>query len=294
MRMHHHHQSVDLLLSMINALQKNPLSFERWQIAYLERPASAQGVSSRQDLDHLLHTMAGDLEGEIVPVGERALYLFAPIEAAAAFQDLVDAVVMMWRGAIPAEVTVHRYNLFHDYKSVCGLLANSLAEMPIDQETEESLRKERNFPWQGQNDSLALVFEEAKRLRKSRSPARILIVDDDKLTCRLVARILKDDFVVYTAHDAEEAMVQYMLYAPEIVFLDIQMPEGNGFQVLKQIKYHDAKAYVVMLSGQDNVFIISRAMRTGAEGFITKPFMKDRFRYYISGAMAEMRAALPV
>ena len=65
---------------------------------------------------------------------------------------------------------------------------------------------------------------------------RILITDDEPEICRLVQEILEDeDYIVTTAANAEEARIARIEFNPDLVLLDIRMPDGTGFNVLKRV-----------------------------------------------------------
>ncbi len=138
------------------------------------------------------------------------------------------------------------------------------------------------------------VMEENVKQRKHRHPPYVLLVEDDSLTRRLVAHVLKYDYRLVTAHTAEEALNEYLLYAPDIVFLDINLPDGNGFEVMSKILEHDPQACIVMFSSDGQMETILDATHQGASGFVTKPFTKEQLVHYIQKAEHQKAAnALP-
>jgi DNA-binding NtrC family response regulator len=108
-----------------------------------------------------------------------------------------------------------------------------------------------------------------------------MVVEDDPLTRRLVANAFKQDYALITAATAQEAVMNYLIHAPDIVFLDIGLPDANGFNVLHQIMTSDPDAYVVMFSGNSYLDNVTNALSNGAAGFISKPFKKDKMFQYI-------------
>lgn len=130
-------------------------------------------------------------------------------------------------------------------------------------------------------DSWQNLFVEAKKLRADRMPLQVMIVEDDPLTRRLVTNSFKDRYAIITAEDGEEAVANYLMHAPDIVFLDIGLPGANGFDVLSRILESDPDAYVVMFSGNSYLDNVAEALGTGASGFIAKPFRKDKMQHYI-------------
>jgi DNA-binding NtrC family response regulator len=138
----------------------------------------------------------------------------------------------------------------------------------------------------GEITSLQEVFNEAKKRRKGRQPQYVMVVEDDALTRRIVSQAFRDNYALIAAQNAHEAVADYLLHAPDIVFLDIGLPDASGFDVLKQIIACDPDAYVVMFSSSHYPEIISKAMDAGASGFIAKPFKKENLSGFIRGSAA--------
>ncbi|MGY0691390.1 response regulator [Virgibacillus sp. FSP13] len=101
----------------------------------------------------------------------------------------------------------------------------------------------------------------------------VLIADDSRFMRMWLKRILqqygyKD---VVEAIDGQEAIDQYKQVRPEIVFLDITMPNVNGLTALTKIIKFDSKAKVVMCSALGTKTNIIKALQIGAKDFVVKP-----------------------
>lgn len=125
------------------------------------------------------------------------------------------------------------------------------------------------------------IREQVKSKKMKRDTFEILIIDDDIFSCKMVDVLLNKLYNVSKAHNAWEAITNYIQNAPDMVFLDIDMPSANGHDILKKILEIDSNAYVIMLSGHSHQDNILRAMKLGAKGFIGKPFTRDKIFYYI-------------
>ncbi|MDH5722640.1 MAG: response regulator [Alphaproteobacteria bacterium] len=112
---------------------------------------------------------------------------------------------------------------------------------------------------------------------------KVMLVEDDPVTRWLVRNTLKDECDLITAPTANKAFTQYMMYQPEIVFLDVNLPDKSGYEVLQWIIHNDPGACVVMFSSQSHMDNIRDALEAGASGFIGKPFIKDQLLDYIQG-----------
>ena len=108
--------------------------------------------------------------------------------------------------------------------------------------------------------------------------ARVMVVDDAvfmRMTIRKMIE-LEGYEVVGEAGNGVEAVQKYMEAQPDVVMLDITMPEMNGIDALKRIKEFDPKAKVIMCSAMGQQAMVAQAIQSGAKDFIVKPFEKDR------------------
>ena len=107
--------------------------------------------------------------------------------------------------------------------------------------------------------------------------AKVLIVDDAAFMRISIKNMLeKNGYEV--AGEAENGAVgvdMYKALTPDIVTMDITMPEKDGLTALKEIMAHDANAKVVMVSAMGQEAMVRDAIVSGAKGFIVKPFKED-------------------
>lgn len=115
-----------------------------------------------------------------------------------------------------------------------------------------------------------------KPTRKSRVAPLVLLVEDDPFTLQLVKLAFKDGFEVITAETARQALVYYQRHLPDMVFLDIQLPDGNGINLLQQMTKVDNESHIVMLSSHAEKDKILECLQSGSKGFIAKPFTRQR------------------
>ena len=107
---------------------------------------------------------------------------------------------------------------------------------------------------------------------------RILIVDDAAFMRMMIKDILtKNNFeVVGEAADGAQAIEKYFELKPDLVTMDITMPEMDGIAALKAIKEKDPSAKVIMCSAMGQQAMVIDAIQAGAKDFIVKPFQADR------------------
>lgn len=130
------------------------------------------------------------------------------------------------------------------------------------------------------------IIENIQSQRRRRIKPTILIVEDDVFSRTLISTALQKEYDVIQAKNGEEAINLYTLHAPDIMFLDIELPDINGHQILQKITEFDENSYIVMLSGQGNRNNILNSIKEGAKGFIGKPFSKGKLLQYIEQCTA--------
>lgn len=118
---------------------------------------------------------------------------------------------------------------------------------------------------------------------------RILIVDDAPFMRRTLAKLFDEKGwqVVGEASNGAEAVSQFAALNPDIVTMDITMPEMDGITAVKQIVAHHPAARIIMCSAVGQQDMIVDAVRAGAKDFIVKPFQKDRVIAAIEGALSK-------
>lgn len=125
------------------------------------------------------------------------------------------------------------------------------------------------------------VFNQAATKRPQRKRLSVLVVEDDVFTRKLVTSTIKDQFDVVEAGSGKEALDAYVLHAPDLVFLDIELPDINGQLILQKLIGLDRAAFIVMLSASSFKENILAALEVGAQGFVTKPFAKEKLMHYL-------------
>ncbi|MFS0839345.1 response regulator [Paenibacillus sp. UNC499MF] len=107
---------------------------------------------------------------------------------------------------------------------------------------------------------------------------RILIVDDAAFMRMMIRDILtKNGYeVVGEGNDGLQAVEKFKELRPDLVTMDITMPEMDGINALKEIKKIDPNAKVIMCSAMGQQAMVIDAIQAGAKDFIVKPFQADR------------------
>ena len=102
----------------------------------------------------------------------------------------------------------------------------------------------------------------------------LLIVDDENANLKVLTHILGSDYTIYTATNGKNAIKKALELLPDLILLDILMPEMDGYQTLSQIKNTDVikKIPVVFITGLDSEEDEEKGLSLDAADYITKPF----------------------
>jgi DNA-binding NarL/FixJ family response regulator len=104
-------------------------------------------------------------------------------------------------------------------------------------------------------------------------PIRVMVVDDEELFVRaLVALLAEDDRlqIVGTAARAQHAIQQAITETPDVVVLDLGLPDMDGFEVTRRLRGLGVEAHVIILSGFDEELFAADAVEAGAAAYVTK------------------------
>ena len=106
----------------------------------------------------------------------------------------------------------------------------------------------------------------------------ILICDDAAFMRMMIKDILtKNGYtIVGEAENGQKAVEKYNETKPDLVMMDITMPEMDGIQALKKIKATDPNAAIIMCSAMGQQAMVIESIQSGAKDFIVKPFQADR------------------
>jgi len=128
-------------------------------------------------------------------------------------------------------------------------------------------------------------MEEMTQQSQISNEVKILIIDDDVKMLELLKKVLtKRGFVVETSSKPREAIEKFQSDGFDIVVTDINMPEINGLEILKQIKSLSPDVIVIMITAFATVSSAVESMKLGAYDYIVKPFNMEEFALIIERA----------
>ncbi len=121
---------------------------------------------------------------------------------------------------------------------------------------------------------------------------RALVVEDDPSMRWTFRKNLKGQCMIETAQGVSSAFKAYKQERPDIIFLDLNLPDGSGYAVLEWILRNDPEAYIVVCSSRDDEASKEKAMSFGAKAYLTKPFTRDALLDHIA-ACADTDLCMP-
>ncbi|HEU5048094.1 MAG TPA: response regulator [Rickettsiales bacterium] len=134
------------------------------------------------------------------------------------------------------------------------------------------------------------IFVATMKARSKRSKIEILVVEDQPFSRQLLTGLLKQFYTVHAAADAREGWTSYLNYAPDIVMLDIELPDMDGNRLAKLISSIDRLAYIILVTANNKIEYVQQAKEIQAKGFVVKPYSKDKILSVIQKFVSERNA----
>ncbi len=118
----------------------------------------------------------------------------------------------------------------------------------------------------------------------------VLVVEDQVDVLRLLVGILtQKGYAIVAADQGGQALRLAADLKPDVVLLDLQLPDRDGLEVLHELRGLDESLPAIILTGHGSPDSVRRAMRTGAFEFFTKPFVQDELIRAVQAALRSRR-----
>lgn len=114
----------------------------------------------------------------------------------------------------------------------------------------------------------------------SEKPITVMIVEDDEIAARIYEQFtskLEGFQIIATATTGKQALEMLHVVTPDVLLLDIYLPDMNGIDLLREVRKHFRGIDVVMITAANDVETVREAIRGGAYSYIIKPIMIDKF-----------------
>jgi two-component system response regulator AtoC len=120
----------------------------------------------------------------------------------------------------------------------------------------------------------------------TQEPASILVVDDERLIrWSLDQQLQREGYRVHSAETGAQALQRAQAEAPDVVLLDVRLPDGDGLQFLERFRARDPDCLVIMITAHGGVESAVKAMKLGAHDYLIKPVDPDELKLTIRKAL---------
>ena len=111
-----------------------------------------------------------------------------------------------------------------------------------------------------------------------------MVVDDSGLTAKKLTKMIEEigHTVIHTARTGRDAVDAYSKVKPDMITMDITMPDLNGIEATKLIKKQDSKALIIMVTSHGQEQMVIDAIKNGALGYVIKPVKKENLEKHIN------------
>ena len=115
----------------------------------------------------------------------------------------------------------------------------------------------------------------------------VLVVEDEPTMRQMLSEMLYAVGAtrVVEADDAESALEAFQQDSFQIVMLDLGLPDRDGHEVMKDIKAHNRQQHVVLVTADDSIDSIQRAITAGANGYVVKPYSREKIQDVVNNYM---------
>ena len=122
--------------------------------------------------------------------------------------------------------------------------------------------------------------------------ARILVVDDEMGPRESLRMILKPHHDIATAESGEAALASIGSFQPDLIFMDIKMPQMDGIELLRRVKEVDPSIEVVMITAYASLETVKNALTHGAFEYLIKPFSRQDLEETVRRALARRQSEM--
>lgn len=141
-------------------------------------------------------------------------------------------------------------------------------------------------------EATATLERHAARAHAPAEPRRVFVIDDDPVMLLSCRRILeKDGYAVETCSSAVEGLRRIENVRPELLLVDLKMPELDGLQVIDRVRAVDPEIVIAVITGYATIATAVDAMQAGAYDFLPKPFTPDELRLIVNRGHERWRLA---
>ncbi|MDX1949695.1 MAG: response regulator [Rickettsiales bacterium] len=272
-----------IILTNLNEISKDVFG---WRAVHIKTSINTENhkENARKTLESLT---------KIFSSVEAQIYLFSDYEIICFYKGIIitkinDNIVQSLRNINPelsfndASKLVNFYDLEKNSLIIKSIVNKKIQINQLEAEVVAvNAKEEQIVDFSNVNEFDAELIKTIQSRRNKSNQLKILLVEDDAFSRRLVKNILQKEYEVIEAENAKDAYFKYINFAPHIVFMDINLPDCSGMKLLDSFNNIDNDSFVVMLSGNAYKENIVNSVQKGAKGFVAKPFPKEKIFGYL-------------
>lgn len=124
-------------------------------------------------------------------------------------------------------------------------------------------------------------------------PLNIMVVDDSNITVKKISKMLEElgHCVIHVATTGQQAVDEYAKAKPDLVTMDITMPDMDGIEATSKIIAKDKDALIIMVTSHGQEQMVINAIEAGAKGYVLKPVKKEKLAEHLETIIAKYRPA---
>lgn len=280
------HQKTDLS-TIISAVRKDAKSWRNWSTILIkidEQKDRDRFTRNYHQINAMLNGMKYMLEKRIYICATTDIHIFLKDSHIEQMTDISELLIRHLMNMFNIESDISSYNLAHDYHAYLARIFDSHDinhGMSLDQYEalkpfDISIIKKPSMAFIDYADTDSL--DPLPRYKRT----KVMLIEDDKTIQLSVNKAIGHVCKLRMVDCANQAFAALTSFQPDVIFLDINLPDKNGHNVLDWIMHNDPGATVVMFSSNNDIDNISYSLARGAKGFISKPFKKSDLLAYIN------------
>jgi YesN/AraC family two-component response regulator len=144
------------------------------------------------------------------------------------------------------------------------------------------------------NNSTTKLQQYLAQQRKVRENICVLIIEEQIFVRQILIDILKTKrgYDVIVAKNASQGLALFMENAPDIVFMDLDLPNQSGYELLFKLQKLDQNPFIIALSEYSSLENVQKTINIGAVGFVAKPFTESKIEVYINSYITKYQERL--
>ena len=268
------------LVQIITSIGKTPLSWQDWRCLHIELDEEGDKASFSGCIpliQPLLQSYFKEIEGEVFFCENFQIHLFCKNVSKRALAQAGEQI----RHIIEDETSLSSALAIYDLEQEGPLYVRRALKQEDESLSVSASAYADLYAFPDEKGAPDIGTFAVKTNKNRQGQTRVLLVEDDPVTRWMVRKSLKHDCDLVTAATANKSFSKIHSFQPDIVFLDIDLPDKNGREVLSWLMRNDPGLCVVMFSSNNNLDNIAEALEEGASGFIAKPFLKEQLLHYI-------------